>query len=80
MKLNFRVPVLLTVWFGGMALVWASEQPAPAESAAAQSSEAPSQEAAAAPAADAAVGPTPDRFVPSEQVRADFDVAFPIDM
>lgn len=79
MKLNFRVPVLLTVWLGGMALVWASEQPAPAESAAAQSSEAPSQQAAPA-AADAAAGPTPDRFVPSEQVRADFDVAFPIDM
>jgi hypothetical protein len=25
-------------------------------------------------------GASPQRFVPSEQVRADFDVSFPIDM
>jgi hypothetical protein len=25
-------------------------------------------------------GPSPQRFVPSEQVRADFDVSFPIDI
>ena len=27
-----------------------------------------------------AKGPSPQRFVPSEQVRADFDVSFPIDI
>lgn len=25
-------------------------------------------------------GPSPQRFIPSEQVRADFDVSFPIDI
>jgi hypothetical protein len=39
----------------------------------------------AAPAAragkpDGAVGPTRDRFEPSEKVRADFDVSFPVDI
>ena len=29
---------------------------------------------------DADKGPSPQRFVPSEQVRADFDVSFPIDI
>jgi hypothetical protein len=27
-----------------------------------------------------AVGPTPDRFEPTEKVRADFDVSFPVDI
>ena len=26
------------------------------------------------------VGPTPDRFEPTEKVRADFDVSFPVDI
>lgn len=77
MKLNLRVPVLLTVWLGGMALVWAADREAPADASAessdAQSSEAPSEASAPAQA-------SPERFVPSEQVRADFDVSFPIDM
>jgi hypothetical protein len=34
----------------------------------------------AAPTASAGKGPSPQRFVPSEQVRADFDVSFPIDI
>lgn len=38
------------------------------------------QPAADAKSADAAPGTTPQRFVPSEQVRADFDVSFPIDI
>lgn len=80
MKLNLRVPVLLTVWLGGMALVWASERQEPVESGAAQSSEATAGEADTTAADPAAASATPDRFVPSEQVRADFDVAFPIDM
>jgi hypothetical protein len=34
-----------------------------------------------APAPSAAdKGPSPQRFTPSEQVRADFDVSFPIDI
>ena len=32
------------------------------------------------PAGNAPKGPSPQRFVPSEQVRADFDVSFPIDI
>ena len=31
-------------------------------------------------AATAKSGPTPQRFVPSEEVRADFDVSFPVDI
>jgi len=34
----------------------------------------------APPTASASKGPSPQRFVPSEQVRADFDVSFPIDI
>jgi hypothetical protein len=30
--------------------------------------------------ATAKTGPTPQRFVPSEEVRADFDVSFPVDI
>ena len=33
-----------------------------------------------APNASAGKGPSPQRFVPTEQVRADFDVSFPIDI
>jgi len=32
------------------------------------------------PAAPASSGPTPERFEPTEKVRADFDVSFPIDI
>jgi hypothetical protein len=32
------------------------------------------------PNGSAPKGPSPQRFVPSEQVRADFDVSFPIDI
>jgi hypothetical protein len=38
------------------------------------------EDAGAAPAATTAKGPSPQRFVPTEQVRADFDVSFPIDI
>jgi hypothetical protein len=34
----------------------------------------------AAPTASAGKGRSPQRFVPTEQVRADFDVSFPIDI
>ena len=50
-------------------------------------SETPKTEAAEAkddtqvpPTASAGRGPSPQRFVPTEQVRADFDVSFPIDI
>jgi hypothetical protein len=33
-----------------------------------------------APAASAADKSSPQRFIPSEQVRADFDVSFPVDI
>lgn len=32
------------------------------------------------PSGGAAKGPSPQRFMPTEQVRADFDVSFPIDI
>jgi hypothetical protein len=32
------------------------------------------------PAKGDSKGPSPQRFIPSEQVRADFDVSFPIDI
>jgi predicted lipid-binding transport protein (Tim44 family) len=32
------------------------------------------------PKTEADKGPSPQRFVPSEQVRADFDVSFPVDI
>lgn len=32
------------------------------------------------PAPPASTGPTPQRFAPSEEVRADFAVSFPIDI
>lgn len=38
------------------------------------------QQAAARPKAPGKGGASPERFVPSEQVRADFDVSFPIDI
>jgi hypothetical protein len=37
-------------------------------------------DAQVAPTASAGRGTSPQRFVPSEQVRADFDVSFPIDI
>jgi hypothetical protein len=40
----------------------------------------PSDEDAAPPPSAADKGPSPQRFTPSEQVRADFDVSFPIDI
>lgn len=35
---------------------------------------------ASAPASDPRAGPSPARFEPTEKVRADFDVSFPIDI
>ncbi len=74
-----RIALLLTG-----ALLFAT--PSWAQQAATES--APAKPKAAEPAAEAAVdtpppaatGPTPQRFAPSEEVRADFAVSFPIDI
>lgn len=56
------------------------ESSAPQSAAASQDDEdAEEQQAAAKPKASGKKG-SPERFVPSEQVRADFDVSFPIDI
>ena len=53
-------------------------QPAPAAPAGAtKADESADADAAKNPASK---GPSPQRFTPSEQVRADFDVSFPIDI
>lgn len=55
----------------------ASTDAAPAGSTVAKPAEAPSATAAEPPAPK---GPSPSRFEPTEKVRADFDVSFPIDI
>jgi hypothetical protein len=56
-----------------------ADKPAPAAVAKdAAKSDADEEHAPAPSAADKA--PSPQRFTPSEQVRADFDVSFPIDI
>ena len=52
---------------------------APSETPKAETAEA-KDDAQVAPTASAGKGPSPQRFVPTEQVRADFDVSFPIDI
>jgi cytoskeletal protein RodZ len=66
------------------------KQPAPAAASKEPASAPASKETAAVPdedadpsppaKTDADKGPSPQRFVPSEQVRADFDVSFPVDI
>jgi len=58
---------------------------APADAAEGSADEGPPAPPAAAPTTappdpKRPVGPTPGRFEPTEKVRADFDVAFPIDI
>ena len=81
------LPLLMALAVAALAgPAFAAEPAAPAEQPAAQDqAKAPAKESQ--PAADKAATPadakpsksTPQRFVPSEQVRADFDVSFPID-
>jgi hypothetical protein len=52
---------------------------APSETPKTEAAEA-KDDAQVAPTASAGRGPSPQRFVPTEQVRADFDVSFPIDI
>jgi cytoskeletal protein RodZ len=56
----------------------ASESAKPADNAGKQTQEASAPAASQKPAGDAKA--TPQRFVPSEQVRSDFDVSFPVDI
>lgn len=88
---SLRLAVLL--FAGALAVVTvlrAQETPPPPAPPAATAS-APSQDAAPAPgedppaeakapASDPRAGPSPARFEPTEKVRADFDVSFPIDI
>jgi hypothetical protein len=52
---------------------------APSETAKTEAAQA-KDETQVPPTASAGRGPSPQRFVPTEQVRADFDVSFPIDI
>jgi hypothetical protein len=62
----------------------AASAPKPAEETQEQAAEKPAatESAEARPAEKSAADqkPSPQRFIPSEQVRADFDVSFPIDI
>lgn len=62
----------------GPAAETAAETAAP--DAAQPPAEAPAEEDPPPPADARSVGPTPQRFDPSEKVRADFPVSFPIDI
>jgi hypothetical protein len=60
-----------------------ADEPAPDAAEASAENEPPPPAAAptsAPPDPKRPVGPTPGRFEPTEKVRADFDVAFPIDI
>jgi hypothetical protein len=50
------------------------------EKAATQAEEEKTDDKASAAKSPADQRPSPQRFIPSEQVRADFDVSFPIDI
>jgi len=52
----------------------------PKEAAAAAVDEQPAETSGKGPVKNPDKGPSPQRFIPSEQVRADFDVSFPIDI
>lgn len=58
----------------------AAKAEAAKNSATAQADKAAEKPAAEKGAATAKSGATPQRFVPSEEVRADFDVSFPVDI
>ncbi|MET0499135.1 MAG: hypothetical protein ABW106_12800 [Steroidobacteraceae bacterium] len=60
-----------------------AEPPKPMASpkeAAAAAVEEPAETSGKGPVKNPDKGPSPQRFIPSEQVRADFDVSFPIDI
>ncbi|MGB5103714.1 MAG: hypothetical protein WBO04_10420 [Steroidobacteraceae bacterium] len=82
---------LALVLFGcclAVATVLRAQEPVPKEESPAttEGTEADDVKEAEAPAAEeqgrkpGVVGPTPGRFEPTEKVRADFDVSFPVDI
>lgn len=58
----------------------ADTRPADAKAADAKTADGKSEADAASKTGDKETKASPQRFVPSEQVRADFDVSFPIDI
>jgi hypothetical protein len=91
---SLRLAVLLFLGVLSVATVLRAQEAAPASAGkpatpastpgadAAPGGESSAQPAATAPdgAAPAPKGPSPSRFEPTEKVRADFDVSFPIDI
>jgi len=90
---SLRLALLLFAGALAVAGVLRAQETAPPAPAATGPSEAPpaAGEPARDPAAEAGrptakgsppanAGPTPGRFEPTEKVRADFDVAFPVDI
>lgn len=88
MNRTLRYVVMAAAFAGGMVLVASAQTPA----APATKGGAPASTAASAPAATPTVVPpvapttapaaavSPERFEPTDKVRADFDVSFPIDI
>ena len=82
MNLFVKLTLTALVVTGGVVLVAAAQTPPPvAVPAATAAAPAPPPVAApAAPASTATPAVSPDRFEPTDKVRADFDVSFPIDI
>ncbi len=81
--MNLFVKFTLTALMvtGGVVLVATAQTPPPAAAPApAPSVAAPAPPPVAAPAPAATPAVSPDRFEPTDKVRADFDVSFPIDI
>lgn len=74
MNRNLKYALVAVVFTGGAVLVAAAQTPPPAAAPVAPVT--PS--AAPTPAPTPAV--SPERFEPTDKVRADFDVSFPIDI
>lgn len=85
MKRSLKL-VLLAVAAGGVVAVTLAQTPPAAPAVAAPTAAAPAatSPAATSPAIAAPATPTPavspERFEPTDKVRADFDVSFPIDI
>ena len=88
---SLRLAVLLFAGVLAVVTVLRAQETPPPPAPPAAAGTTPSQDAAAAPgddpaprasapASDPRAGPSPARFEPTEKVRADFDVSFPIDI
>ena len=71
MNLFVKLTLTALVVTGGVVLVAAAQTPPPAAASAPPT---------AAPAPPVTPAVSPDRFEPTDKVRADFDVSFPIDI